>query len=180
MRLVASADSNHVLSSIVSSLVRISLAGIFIQTSALDGPPMCATQSSSSALPASSPVSLLRRLCTAIHNAHSLYSWGVADWALRRASDVAARLRQASATEYAQVIRALERQPEVAVPPSLNASTAPEPFGVVDEGTLGTPGAAEAALRSIQELELDGWLNVLDEERAWGDVSVTQNWNLAW
>ena len=81
------ADSCHVLSSAVSSLIRLSLASI--SSGPHDPAPAITVQGSAS----SQPVHLLARLCAVLAAARSEHGWDVSEWALTRAGNVASRLR---------------------------------------------------------------------------------------
>ncbi|GAA5849664.1 hypothetical protein JCM9279_001972 [Rhodotorula babjevae] len=117
--------TSHILSSVLSSLIRLSLAAISSRSS----PPSTVDSDarprrSSTPLPASpSTVHLLARLSYLAHRARSVHAWTLADAALARASSVADRLTSAmqadaASDDYRDVIAALE-------PPSEAAPAAP-------------------------------------------------------
>lgn len=106
-------DTSHILSSVLSSLVRLSLASL----SSRHSPSASVTSHASSfdrpATPTSSPVLLLGRLCSVLHAARDSYGWTRADAALSRAASVAERLTSAmhadaASDDYSEVIAALQ------------------------------------------------------------------------
>ncbi|GAA5971375.1 hypothetical protein JCM11641_008328 [Rhodosporidiobolus odoratus] len=112
--------SSHILSSVLSSLIRLSLAAI----SAKHGtPPPTANPSMPSHQPStptsytSPAVHLLAQLCLSIENAHSSFGWPIAEAALTRANSASERLEAAMQGEsgggedYSEVVAALRRQP---------------------------------------------------------------------
>jgi len=111
------ADTSHILSSVLSSLIRLSLAAISSHstppsTADPDAPP----RRLSTPPPASSAtVQLLARLSFLIHRARTDHAWTLADAALARASSVADRLStamqaDAASDDYGEVIAALRRE----------------------------------------------------------------------
>ncbi|GAA6041682.1 hypothetical protein JCM8097_003082 [Rhodosporidiobolus ruineniae] len=112
--------SSHILSSVLSSLIRLSLAAISAKH---NSPPSTA---GSSAQPASQPstpspaVHLLAQLCISLDTAYSTHGWSVAEAALGRAASVAERLEAVTQADgggedYLEVILALRREPFPAV-----------------------------------------------------------------
>ncbi|KAM0752051.1 hypothetical protein T439DRAFT_324147 [Meredithblackwellia eburnea MCA 4105] len=120
--------SCHVLSSAVSSLIRLSLASI---SSGPHSNTPAITIHSGSAL---QPVRLLQRLCLVLAQAREHHKWDVSYWALSRAANVAARLRTVAsmsndaADNYQTIVNALEGRstreptPVVASVPAFNPS----------------------------------------------------------
>lgn len=111
------ADVGHILSSLTSSLIRLSLA-----TTSTPTPPESASHSpslsphhhphssSTTTLRASlhtNPLVLLSRLIATLHTAYEKYDWDLAEPALMRAENVAACLRP-SVDEFGNVVAALE------------------------------------------------------------------------
>ncbi|KAK4704379.1 hypothetical protein P7C70_g1837, partial [Phenoliferia sp. Uapishka_3] len=163
--------SAHVMSSLLSSLIRLSLASVSFRSGT---PPPSQFSNLRGHLP-TTPVRLLGRLCRALYSARNLHQWTVADWALQRAAKVAAQLKQATvggarSDEYTEVIRALERSPEVEVevlaPSSIGVEGAGEQWETVTRmETLTAPAVA----LGFETTDLDAWLNVLDGTPVWGD-----------
>ncbi|KAI5474756.1 transcriptional activator protein DAL81 [Pseudohyphozyma bogoriensis] len=139
--------SCHVLSSVVSSLVRLSLASI--SSGSANSTPAITI----SANHGQHPTSLLSRICLVLGNAKAQHGWDVAEWALARAKNVAEKLKTISDTmmaagepadEYLGIVNALEKS--VAASPSSQALpiTTPSPvmFGAgVSPSAAGLGGA---------------------------------------
>jgi len=169
--------SAHVMSSLVSSLIRLSLASVTFSSHT--------PRPSSGHGRAATPARLLARLHRALWSARHHAQWAVADWALQRAQKVAAQLRQVSAgasaeeaSSYDEVIKALEATGVAGA----DAMTSPAMVGLQQQGA--TPGATgqgqgqgqvrvevegTGTLGSPQMGDLDAWLNVLDGTATWGD-----------
>lgn len=180
------------MSSLVSSLIRLSLASVTFAPS----PPLPSVPPSRTTTPAR----LLGRLHRALHAARHHCHWAVADWGLQRARKVAAQLRQVGATDngensYEEVIRALELTDEGEWGPSPVARGVGTPgvqvggrgegFGAGggvgvslgdSAGTglgMGSGGVETGAGQELPQMaDLDAWLNVLDGTPVWGDFEA--------
>ena len=100
-------DASHVLSSVLSSLIRLCLASIGSGVGRLNQPALSVQGNVSL-----HPINLTARLCRAITPAAGQQGLDIAESALRRAANVAARLRSVSAAsdmdEYGELVDALE------------------------------------------------------------------------
>ncbi|GAA5820317.1 hypothetical protein JCM3770_004044 [Rhodotorula araucariae] len=110
--------TSHILSSVLSSLIRLSLAAI---SSKHATPPPTARPAIPShhptppLPPSSSAILLLARLCSLVHHARHEWGWTLADAALSRAANVASRLSaamqaDAAGEDYREVVAALRRE----------------------------------------------------------------------
>ncbi|KPV76725.1 uncharacterized protein RHOBADRAFT_51724 [Rhodotorula graminis WP1] len=109
--------TSHILSSVLSSLIRLSLAAISIQPSppSTADPDGLSRRPSTPLAPSSAAVHLLSRLSHLIYRARTDHGWTLADAALARASSVADRLSSAmqadaASDDYGEVIKALRRE----------------------------------------------------------------------
>ncbi|GAA5905414.1 hypothetical protein JCM6882_003153 [Rhodosporidiobolus microsporus] len=106
--------STHILSSVLSSLIRLSLAAVSAKHNT---PPSTANPSQPhTPSPPAPAIHLLAQLCTSLDSAKLTYGWNVADPALNRASSAAERLEAAAQADgggedYREVIAALRREP---------------------------------------------------------------------
>ncbi|GAA6005375.1 hypothetical protein JCM10207_002958 [Rhodosporidiobolus poonsookiae] len=116
--------SSHVLSSVLSSLIRLSLAALSAKHNT---PPPTAHGPHQSTTASPSPaVHLLAQLCILLETAYQRSLWSIAEAALNRADNVAERLAAVASTEegaedYAEVVAALRRQPLPTPPPAAEA-----------------------------------------------------------
>lgn len=144
------ADVSHILSSVLSSLIRLSLAAISSKYSTPSSTAHSGAPSHHLTPPptvSSAAVHLLARLAFAVHRARSEYDWSLADAALDRAASVAERLTaamqaDAACDDYSEVVAALQGQvtPE---PTSSAASSA--------SAGAGAPFDALNALATVAE-----------------------------
>lgn len=165
-------DSAHVMSSLLSSLIRLSLATTSFQS---DPPPFSSSQPDPSPI---TPVSLLARLRHALHSAHALRAWEVPVWALQRAEKVALQLRQVGGGEdggeYAAVVHALEGTAAAQVQPvALTLGAAVMPSSVSSESIQSGMGGDSLGMADVevggQLADLETWLNVLDVPAGWDE-----------
>ncbi|GAA5830588.1 hypothetical protein JCM11251_002523 [Rhodosporidiobolus azoricus] len=190
--------SSHILSSVLSSLIRLSLAAVSAKH---NSPPSTANPSQPrTPSPPAPAIQLLAQLCLSLDTAQRTYGWTVADAALSRAASAAERLEAAMQGEgsgeiYREVIAALRRTPRpVADFASPTAIETGGPDGglhalaALAGGSVGTPGAEPgswATAYATTEAFNDGnglstltfdfdlpdpndWLNVLDDAPLWG------------
>ncbi|BGP45128.1 hypothetical protein JCM10450v2_000945 [Rhodotorula kratochvilovae] len=110
--------TSHILSSVLSSLIRLSLAAISSKHST---PPPTARPAIPShhptppLPPSSTAILLLARLSSLVHRARHDWGWALADAALNRAANVADRLSaamqaDAAGEDYREVVAALRRE----------------------------------------------------------------------
>ncbi|GJN87705.1 hypothetical protein Rhopal_000660-T1 [Rhodotorula paludigena] len=150
------AYTSHVLSSVMSSLIRLSLAAISSKHST---PPPSARSAIPShhptppLPPTSSSLHLLARLCFLIHRARHDWGWTLADAALNRAGSVADRLSaameaDASGEDYREVVAALRRE---AIPETASSAAS------AASGTTGNgAGTSFEALNALATLAQEG------------------------
>ncbi|KAL8290228.1 hypothetical protein RQP46_003167 [Phenoliferia psychrophenolica] len=167
--------SCHVLSSTVSSLIRLALASI--SSGPTDSTPAITVHAGAT----HQPVHLLSRLCIVLSSAQSLHRWDVCEWALMRAKNVANRLRGVAgqsndaADDYRAIVTALEGQyVEVPLHPPLSGNlTGSAELGGADSVLQ---GAAFANVNGPEIMwnvdshglpDLDEWLNALDGGGTW-------------
>lgn len=148
------ADASHVLSSVLSSLIRLSLA-IVIHNAGL---PKTAIQSYAGI----GPVSLISQLCRAILPDET-HSWEVAKAAAQRAHNVALRLRSIRSSgesdEYADLLEALQGREVVEQPP---ASETMDFAALIDSMAPPTESLGLFSDPSFSWSNLDIWLSNLD------------------
>ncbi|GAA5892155.1 hypothetical protein JCM8208_001454 [Rhodotorula glutinis] len=145
--------TSHILSSVLSSLIRLSLAAISSHSTSPSTADSHAPPRRLSTPPPSSfaAVHLLSRLSYLIHHARTDYAWTLADAALARASSVADRLTSAmqadaASDDYGEVIAALRRDMSHE-PGSAPTTTAAETAASVDQ--LSSSSASFEALNAL-------------------------------
>ncbi|BGO94136.1 hypothetical protein NBRC10512_006958 [Rhodotorula toruloides] len=152
--------TSHILSSVLSSLVRLSLASL----SSRHSPSASVTSHASSfdrpATPTSSPVLLLGRLCSVLHAARDSYGWTRADAALSRAASVAERLTSAmhadaASDDYSEVIAALQST-NLAEDAGMDANGAGADDALVLDALASLAGAAEEGGYGEMPAAVDG------------------------
>ncbi|BGP13116.1 hypothetical protein JCM10213v2_001035 [Rhodosporidiobolus nylandii] len=183
--------SSHILSSVLSSLIRLSLAAV---ASKHNTPPSTADPSRSSPHPASSSaVHLLADLCLSLDAAYRSYGWSVAEAALNRATSVADRLAAATQADgggedYGEVIAALRREPIPSSPTTFAGAGAAGPLdglhalaSLADGGSVGATATMDnLALDDFGLPDLGEWLNCLDDGLKWGGSDGSPSgWGLA-
>ncbi|KAJ7130116.1 hypothetical protein C8R43DRAFT_1240008 [Mycena crocata] len=155
----------HILSSLTSSLIRLSLATSALVSSSLN------PQRSSVTIQASSrtmPLTMLCRLQRALQAARHEHLWDLADPALHRAESVVNCLK--SSSEYTSVVAALEGTYEPEIPLRSNGSLYPKSNGVQDPNAKQSP------------MDQYGWnidLNAFGLDWSGADSGLTGMWGPA-
>lgn len=197
-------DVGHILSSLTSSLIRLSLAttlnpttpGSISHSPSLPLPPHhhqhphahhphpSPTPSTTlRASPHTNPLVLLSRLIATLHTAYERYDWDLAEAALTRAENVAACLRP-SVEEFGNVVAALERRFDL-------APVAAEPMGGSASTSGGSTNDSGDSGVAPMDLEPEGVLIGMDaggmdagmstggaEGGGMHDVGMEAGWNI--
>ncbi|KAJ6604423.1 hypothetical protein DFH09DRAFT_1068094 [Mycena vulgaris] len=121
-------DVGHILSSLTSSLIRLSLATSALVSTSLSPQRTCVRIQASSR---TMPLTMLSRLQLALQSAKRDHFWDLADPALSRAESVANCLR--SSSEYTSVVAALEGTYEPELSLTNGSLSPPKPNGVLDD-----------------------------------------------
>ncbi|GAA5979016.1 hypothetical protein JCM5350_004207 [Sporobolomyces pararoseus] len=154
--------SSHVFSSVLSSLVRLSLAYT------------ANTSASTLATSISPPINLLARLVQSLTRLRTTHAFDLVEGALNRAENVISRLTTAGPTDFQAVISALR---------GFDATTSNSLEGSFLE-TLASL-AAEPASPNVNTFDpfaevpadTESWMSVLDERPLWEDLGAI-DWNL--
>ncbi|KAJ7492847.1 hypothetical protein FB451DRAFT_1219777 [Mycena latifolia] len=153
----------HILSSLTSSLIRLSLATSALVSTSLSPQRTCVRIQASSR---TMPLTMLSQLIRALQKAKRDYSWDLADPALNRAESVANCLR--SSSEYTNVVAALEGKYE------------PEP--PLPDGNFDPPKSNGVQDPNRNPIDRYGWnidLNAFGLEWSGADSGLTGMWGAA-
>ncbi|KAJ7431794.1 hypothetical protein B0H11DRAFT_2128456 [Mycena galericulata] len=156
----------HILSSLTSSLIRLSLATSTLASASLSPPRTCFTIQASSRK--CLPLAMLSRLQRALQAAKRDYFWDLADPALNRAESVASCLK--SSSEYTSVVAALEGRYEPEPHLALSGINAQKSNGVQEHSP------------SQSSMDHYGWnidLNAFGLEWSGADSGLTGMWGAA-
>ncbi|GAA5960316.1 hypothetical protein JCM3765_007471 [Sporobolomyces pararoseus] len=156
--------SSHIFSSVLSSLVRLSLA-------------YTANTSDTSPVTSSSPpINLLARLVQSLNRLRTTHAFDLVEGALSRAENVVARLTTAGPSDFQTIISALR-----GFDPTSSQSTSLEGSFLETLASL----AAEPTLTNFDTVnpfaevpaDVESWMSVLDERPTWEDLGAI-DWNL--